>query len=131
MIDLPNDIETLKALIRELLEDNARLKAELAELRRRWGPDSGNSHKPPSSDGYQKKTVNPGLPKEKKHPPGGPVGHQGNPLKRIEHPDHKHLHAPVAVSVAVVHSTNRKLKSSQAGKYLICELHNWTSPNTV
>jgi len=94
MIDLPNDIEALKALIRELLEDNARLQAEIAELRRRLGQDSSNSHQPPSSDGYQKKTVKPGLPKEKKHPPGGQIGHQGNTLKRIEHPEHKHLHAP-------------------------------------
>lgn len=53
MTDVPNDIESLKALIQKLLEENARLKAENAELRRRLGMDSSNSHKPPSSDGFR------------------------------------------------------------------------------
>ncbi|MDY6993026.1 MAG: DUF6444 domain-containing protein, partial [Pseudomonadota bacterium] len=65
MTDLPNDIESLKALNVQLLAENAQLKAENAELRRRLGMDSHNSDKPPSSDGYQKKTVKPGLPKDK------------------------------------------------------------------
>ena len=63
MTELPNDIETLKALVKELLEKIKRLEAENAELRRRLGLDSTNSHKPPSSDGYQKKPLKPGIPK--------------------------------------------------------------------
>lgn len=51
------------------------------------GLDSTNSHEPPSSDGYQKKTVKPGLPKEGKRAHGGQVGHQGNRLKRVAQPD--------------------------------------------
>jgi regulator of replication initiation timing len=50
MTDLPNDIESLKALIVQLLAENAQLKAENAELRRRLGMDSMDSHnsdKPP------------------------------------------------------------------------------------
>jgi len=54
MTELPNDIESLKALIVQLLEKIAQLEAENAELRRRLGMDSHNSDKPPSSDGYQK-----------------------------------------------------------------------------
>lgn len=94
MTDLPNDIEQLKALIKQLLEENAQLKAENAELRRRLGLDSNNSHKPPSSDGYKKAPVNPGLPKEKNGTKGGQKGHKGNTLKRVEKPDHVQTHIP-------------------------------------
>jgi transposase len=94
MTELPNDIESLKALIVQLLEKIAQLEAENAELRRRLGMDSHNSDKPPSSDGYQKKTVKPGLPKDKKGTKGGQVGHPGNTLKRVAEPDHIPIHIP-------------------------------------
>lgn len=93
MTDLPDAIESLKALIQKLLEENAQLKAENAELRRRLGLDSRNSHKPPSSDGYRKKTVKPGLPKAEKAK-GGQTGHAGKTLKRVETPDHVKVHLP-------------------------------------
>jgi transposase len=57
-------------------------------LRRHLGLDSSNSDKPPSSDGYKKKSVKPGLPKDKKGAKGGQKGHKGNTLKRVEKPDH-------------------------------------------
>ena len=91
MTILPNDIDILKGLIKQLLVENAPLKAENAELRRRLGMDSSNSHKPPSSDGYQKKTVKPGLPKSKN---SAKVGHKCNPLQRVEEPDHVQIHVP-------------------------------------
>jgi len=94
MTDLPNDIDTLKAIIRRLLGKIEQLEAENAELRRRLGLDSTNSHKPPSSDGYQKKTVKPGLPKAEKRAHGGQVGHPGNTLKRVAQPDRIQLHLP-------------------------------------
>jgi transposase len=94
MTELPNDIESLKALIVQLLEKIAQLEAENAELRRRLGMDSHNSDKPPSSDGYQKKTVKPGLAQDKKGAKGGQVGHKGNTLKRVETPDSVQIHLP-------------------------------------
>ena len=88
MTELPKDIESLKGLIMQVLEKKAQLKAEKAELRRRLGGmDSSNSDKPPSSDGYPKKTVKPGLPKGKLGTKGGQVRHQGNTLKRVKEPD--------------------------------------------
>jgi hypothetical protein len=71
MTDLPNDIEALKVIIKQLLEIIAQLEAEKAELYRRLGLDSTNSHKPPSSDGYKKKTTQPGIPKGEKRANGG------------------------------------------------------------
>jgi regulator of replication initiation timing len=94
MTELPNDIETLKGLVKELLEENAQLKIAVAELRRRLGLDSNTSHQPPSSDGYKKKTVKPGVPKEKNKPQGGQTGPQGNTLKRVEQPEHQLIHHP-------------------------------------
>jgi len=94
MEDLPNDLESLKALIKQLLEKIAQLEAESAELRRRLGLDSNNSHKPPSSDGLKKKTTQPGLPKNKNSTNGGQPGHKGNTLKRVAKPDVVKVHLP-------------------------------------
>jgi transposase len=93
METLPNDIEALKATIKQLFEKIRRLEAENAELRRRLGMDSTNSHKPPSSDGYAKKSLKPGLPKEK-HTKGGQTGHQGKTLERVAHADRLEIHLP-------------------------------------
>ena len=90
---LPDDLEVLKGLVRQLLEENTALKVEVAELRRRLGLDSTNSDKPPSSDGYKKKSIQPGLPKERKGF-GGQPGHQGRTLKRVATPDHIQVHRP-------------------------------------
>ncbi len=75
MTELLNDIEALKKLVQQLLEDVARLtaeniqlKAENAALKRRLGLNSGNSDKLPSSGGYQKKVSKPGIPKAGKKP---------------------------------------------------------------
>lgn len=94
MENLPNDIEVLKETVRQLLEENQRLKAEVAELRRRLGMDSTNSHLPPGSDGYRKKTVQPGLPKLKKRDQGGQKGHKGRTLRRVDNPDQTEVHRP-------------------------------------
>jgi transposase len=95
MPDLPDDPELLKALVKQLWEKIERLEAENAELRRRLGLDSTNSHKPPSSDGYHKKTVAPGLPKEKGRRNGGQKGHPGRTLMPVAYPDRIEVHRPV------------------------------------
>lgn len=94
MPDLPDDPELLKAIIQALWEKLERLEAENAELRRRLELDSTNSHKPPSSDGYQKKTVTPGLPKEKGRRNGGQEGHLGRTLIPVTDPDRIEVHRP-------------------------------------
>jgi len=96
---------SLQAELAHLRTENARLQAELAhlqaenaELRRRLGLNSQNSHKPPSSDGYRKKRIQPALPKGKK-PLGGQPGHKGKTLRAVEKPDHVRLHLPERCAV--------------------------------
>jgi len=79
------DLAHLRTENARLQAENARLQAENAELRRRLGL---NSHKPPSSDGYRRKRIQPALPKGKK-PLGGQPGHKGKTLRAVlmEHED--------------------------------------------
>ena len=98
MNEVPNDISALKALIEQLQQKIDRLENENAELRRRLGLNSGNSDKPPSSDGCRKKTVKPGLPKDGKGADGGRKGHKGKTPRRTEEPDCAELHLPVQCS---------------------------------
>ena len=60
---------------------NADMKVEIADLRARLESNSHNSNKPPSSDGYKKQTVKPGLPKDKSSSQGGQKGHKGHTLQ--------------------------------------------------
>ena len=70
-----------------LKAENAMFKAEIEELKARLESNSHNSNKPPSSDGYKKKTVKPALPKSKGRMQGGQNGHKGHTLKQVEAPD--------------------------------------------
>jgi transposase len=92
-------LDELMERLSALEAENQRLKAENAELRRRLEMNSANSHKPPSSDGYRKKTTQPGLPKGEKKSPGGKVGHPGKTLRQVEKPDKVQVHLPEACKV--------------------------------
>jgi transposase len=82
------EVADLLALVAELRAQNAALIARVAELERQIGLNSGNSGKPPSSDGMKKKPVRVGSLREptgKKT--GGQSGHPGKTLRRVETPD--------------------------------------------
>lgn len=99
MSDLEKQLEVLLERIAALEAENLRLRAENEELRRRLGLTSQNSHKPPSSDGYGKKSVRPGLPKSGQKALGGQKGHQGKTLRQVEKPDKVEVHLPKSCSV--------------------------------
>lgn len=58
------------------------------EIRELKGKNSENSHKPPSSDGLQKK---PAFPRKKNKKQGGQKGHRGNTLQAVVEPDYQIL----------------------------------------
>jgi len=71
MAEKPLLIDALLEKLAALEAEIQRLKAENADLRHRLEKNSQNSHKPPSSDGYRKKSVQPALRKTEKRAPGG------------------------------------------------------------
>jgi transposase len=91
---LQKRLADLEAEIGGLQAEVGRLQAENAELRRRLEKNSQNSHKPPSSDGYRKKRVQPAMPKGEKRTAGGQVGHKGKTLRQVEKPDRVKVHLP-------------------------------------
>jgi len=68
------------------------LEARVKELESRLNLNSTNSGKPPSSDGYARKTRNKKDNHKKKR--GGQPGHQGNTLTPSLNPDHIEIHHP-------------------------------------
>lgn len=98
--DLPTPDESAaivagyQALIAELRAQNAILVARVAELERRLGLNSGNSGKPPSSDGLKKPSRTGSLRERSGKQPGGQPGHPGKTLRRTETPDATVDHFP-------------------------------------
>lgn len=66
---------------------NTLLKVENAELKARLNNDSHNSNKPPSSDGYKKRSIKPAFPTSKNSNQGGQKGHKGKTLRQVDDPD--------------------------------------------
>lgn len=94
MSDLEQRLGEFEVEVSRLRVEVERLQAENAELRRRLEKNSQNSHKPPSSDGYRKKRVQPAMPKREKRAAGGQVGHKGRTLRQVEEPDKVKVHLP-------------------------------------
>ena len=98
----PPSVEVLVALVVSLREELAATRAELeqartriVELEARLAANSGNSSKPPSSDGLAKpapKTRS--LRKKTRREPGGQPGHEGTTLRNVDRPDHEVPHEP-------------------------------------
>jgi transposase len=92
----------LESLIAALQAQNAELRAmiaaqnaRIAELERQLGLNSGNSGKPPSSDGLKKKPVRVSSLRERSgKKTGGQKGHPGKTLSRTDTPDTTIDHFP-------------------------------------
>jgi transposase len=86
------DRASLTKIILELQELVRQLIAENQSLREQLGKNSRNSSKPPSSDGFKKKTKS--LREKGKRTSGGQIGHPGQTLCRVVEPDEIVTHLP-------------------------------------
>ncbi|PZV20939.1 MAG: IS66 family transposase, partial [Leptolyngbya sp.] len=73
------------SLVTELLERLSRLEAEVKELKGQLSKDSRNSSKPPSGDGFGKRTRS--LRRKSDQSSGGQAGHPGQTLEWSPDPD--------------------------------------------
>jgi transposase len=94
--DSQADVAFYQALIAELRAQNAVLIARVAELERQLGLHSGNSGKPPSSDGLKKPQRTSSLREPSGKAPGGQPGHAGKTLRRVAVPDVTVDHFPAS-----------------------------------
>lgn len=81
---LPATLEECHELILKQAQTLEHLVLRVAELERQLGQNSGNSHRPPSSDGLKKK---PAFPRGQGGKRGGKPGHSGNTLQMVACPD--------------------------------------------
>jgi transposase/uncharacterized coiled-coil protein SlyX len=80
----------LSMQVARLSEEISILKERVSTLEDQKSKNSHNSSKPPSTDGFQKKTRSTRPKGERKT--GGQNGHQGNTLKMVDKPDHVERH---------------------------------------
>jgi transposase len=83
------DKETLIAIILELRELVTKQAGQIQELSDQLAKHSGNSSKPPSSDGLRKRRSQRVKGQRRS---GGQPGHEGHTLKMVEQPDHIERH---------------------------------------
>ncbi len=77
--------DSVVSLVTQLLAHLTRLEARVTELEGRLSKNSRNSSKPPSSDGFGKRTKS--LRQKSSKPSGGQKGHRGQTLEWREHPN--------------------------------------------
>ena len=80
----------LSAQVAKLSEEISILKERVLTLEEQKSKNSHNSSKPPSTDGFQKKTRS--MRPNGKRKTGGQNGHQGHTLKMVDKPDHVERH---------------------------------------
>ena len=95
---IPPSTEDLLAVIAAQQAQIAALLARIAELERRLGLNSGNSGKPPSSDGLKKPNRTRSLRERLGNKPGGQKGHPGETLRQSATPDDIVGHYPASCS---------------------------------
>ena len=91
LVDAWARVERLERVAAGQAETIEQLKAKIQRLEDQIAKNSGNSSKPPSSDGLKKPKTRSLRPKGEK-PVGGQPGHAGNTLQMVAEPDHVQVH---------------------------------------
>lgn len=86
------DKTSLIAIILELRELVMQQAARMQELEDQLAQNSGNSGKPPSSDGLKKKPAPKSLRQKGKRRTGGQPGHRGHTLNMVNEPEYIEIH---------------------------------------
>ena len=89
--------EAVVSLVSRLLERLNQLEADVKGLKGRLGKNSRNSSKPPSGDGFRKRTRS--LRRKSENPSGGQVGHPGQTLEWSSHPEFIETHSVDSCSI--------------------------------
>lgn len=82
--ELTGQVVSLQQEVIDLRKANQQLNIRISELEARLNKNSGNSSKPPSSDGYKK--IQNSREKTGRHT-GGQWGHEGKTLEKVQNPD--------------------------------------------
>jgi len=90
------DKKSLVDLILEMNQQMLQMAEEIQVLKDQLAKHSGNSGKPPSSDGLKKKPAPKSLRKKGQRKSGGQPGHEGHTLTMVPDPDHIVLHSVVS-----------------------------------
>jgi DNA-directed RNA polymerase subunit RPC12/RpoP len=101
-----------QAVIVRLTKENKELKQRVKDLESRLNKDSHNSSKPPSSDGYKKKSVV-NLRERTGKKVGGQPGHRPTTKSFREHPDRVYYHFPNGCDCGTEHWQERPCEVSQ------------------
>ena len=109
LIDL---IEAMFVRMEALVAEVEHLKERIQTLEDQLAKHSGNSGKPPSSDGLKKPRTQ-SLRKKSGRKPGGQKGHRGQTLKMVETPDHIEYH-----SLAFCPHCERDLSEEEGDAYI-------------
>src|SRR5690242_2962632 len=84
------ELERLRQENKELKERVAQLEALVQKLQEQTAKDSHNSSKPPSTDGFKRRTKS--LRQKSGKKAGGQRGHQGYHLQRVKQADEVIVH---------------------------------------
>ena len=105
----------------------AQLEARVAELERQLGLNSGNSGKPPSSDGLKKKPVRVSSLRERSgKKPGGQRGHPGETLRQSETVDAAINHFPKACA-----GCGEALSEAMATEHIVRQVFDLPDPQPL